>query len=161
VAVERVAFSRRSAPLRFRNVMLRTAGILLAGLCVSAFETAPLGSFSGEELFVKYCAACHGTTGRGNGPVARSLKIAVPDLAAISRHYGGFPTALVRSVIDGRAEGIEAHGTRKMPVWGYEFWLEAGGDDAAEREMQMAIDKLVDYIRSLQDASIAGSPARR
>lgn len=145
--------------MRLRNVMLGAVGVL-AAFSVSAFEREPLGNFSGEEIFMKYCAACHGSTGRGTGPVARSLKIAVPDLTAISRHYGGFPAMLVREVIDGRAEGRDAHGTRKMPVWGYEFWLEEGGDDAAKREMTKAIDKLVDYIRSIQDASIAADRRR-
>ena len=90
--------------MRLRNVMLGAVGVLTA-FSVSAFEREPLGNFSGEEIFMKYCAACHGSTGRGNGPVAHSLKIAVPDLTAISRHYGGFPAMLVREVIDGRAEG--------------------------------------------------------
>lgn len=141
--------------MRLRTVILATVGVLLTGFTASAFEIESLAKYSGEEIFAKYCAACHGNMGRGNGPVARTLKIAVPDLTAISRHYGGFPTTLVREVIDGRHEGVDAHGTRKMPVWGYEFWLEQGGDDAAQREMTRTIDKLVDYIRSIQDAAIA------
>jgi hypothetical protein len=38
-----------------------------------------------------------------------------------------------------------------MPVWGYEFWVEEGGDVVAQREMKQVIAKLVDYLRSIQD----------
>jgi uncharacterized protein YlzI (FlbEa/FlbD family) len=38
-----------------------------------------------------------------------------------------------------------------MPVWGYEFWIEEGGDVVAQREMKEVIAKLVEYIRSIQD----------
>jgi mono/diheme cytochrome c family protein len=143
--------------MNLRTAMLATAGVLAATVNAYAFEATTLADYSGEEIFLRYCAACHGDMGRGNGPVARSLKIPAPDLTAISRHYGGFPTALVRGVIDGRGSGIDAHGTRTMPVWGYEFWIEQGGDDAAKRQMQDVITKLVDYIRSIQDASIAAN----
>jgi hypothetical protein len=37
-----------------------------------------------------------------------------------------------------------------MPVWAYEFWVQEGADVNAQREARIAIDKLVDYIRSLQ-----------
>jgi hypothetical protein len=42
-----------------------------------------------------------------------------------------------------------------MPVWGYEFWIEQGGDVTAERDMREIITRLVDYIRSLQTDSVA------
>jgi hypothetical protein len=38
-----------------------------------------------------------------------------------------------------------------MPVWGYEFWVEEGGDVVAQREMKQVIGKLVDYLRSIQE----------
>jgi hypothetical protein len=48
-----------------------------------------------------------------------------------------------------------------MPVWGYEFWVEEGGDVVAQSAVRDAIDKLVEYVRSLQrgDESIRGVPA--
>ncbi len=141
---------------------LRTIGIVAATAIsavygVSAFEAVTLADYSGEEIFMKYCAACHGESGRGDGPVARGLATAVPDLTAITRRYGGFPTTVVRDTIDGRGARIDAHGTRTMPVWGYEFWVEEGGDAVAQREMKEVITKLVDYIRSIQDDSRAAN----
>jgi hypothetical protein len=79
----------------------------------------------------------------------------VPDLTRITQRYGGFPTTLIRDTIDGRGAQIDAHGTRTMPVWGYEFWIEEGGDVTAEREMREIITRLVDYIRSLQTDNVA------
>jgi hypothetical protein len=45
---------------------------------------------------------------------------------------------------------MRAHGTRQMPVWGYEFWVEEGGDVTAQRAVREAINKLVEYLRSVQ-----------
>ena len=116
----------------------------------AAFDAVTLADYSGEELFVRFCASCHGESGRGDGPVARGLSTTVPDLTRIGQRYGEFPTTLVRDTIDGRGARIDAHGTRTMPVWGYEFWIEEGGDVTAQSQMREIIAKLVDYIRSLQ-----------
>jgi hypothetical protein len=62
---------------------------------------------------------------------------------------------LIRDTIDGRGAFVDSHGTREMPVWGYEFYVEEGGDVVAQREMKQVIAKLVDYIRSIQDDSLA------
>jgi hypothetical protein len=37
-----------------------------------------------------------------------------------------------------------------MPVWGYEFWVEEGGDVNAQRAVRNAINKLVEYLISVQ-----------
>ena len=62
-----------------------------------------------------------------------------------------------RDTIDGRGARIDAHGTRTMPVWGYEFWVEEGGDKAAQEEMRKTIAKLVDYLRSIQADKVAAN----
>jgi hypothetical protein len=116
-----------------------------------AFEAVTLEDYSGAELFDRFCASCHGTGARGNGPVANSLNLAVPDLTLIAYRYGGeFPVARVRDVIDGRGIDMNAHGTRTMPVWGYEFWVEEGGDRAAQTAVRDAIAKIVEHLKSLQ-----------
>ena len=137
--------------MRNRTVSIGLAAVLLASIDASAFEAVTLADYTGEEIFLNYCAACHGESGRGDGPVARGLVTAVPDLTAISYRYGEFPAMLIADTIDGRGARIDVHGTRTMPVWGYEFWVEEGGDVVAQREMKEVIAKLVDYIRSIQD----------
>ncbi|HEY3515446.1 MAG TPA: cytochrome c [Gammaproteobacteria bacterium] len=115
-----------------------------------AFDAATLEDYSGEELYARFCASCHGTEARGDGPVSRSLNVAVPDLTRITSRYGQFPAGLIRDVIDGRGIDKRAHGTREMPVWGYEFWVEEGADVDAQRAVRHAINKLVEHVRSIQ-----------
>jgi hypothetical protein len=94
---------------------------------------------------------------QGDGPVAASLSVRVPDLTRLAeRHNGTFPAADVREFIDGRSLVI-AHGTRYMPVWGYEFWVEEGADVVAEEEARIMIDRLVAYLQTLQ---VVAEPAR-
>jgi hypothetical protein len=71
-------------------------------------------------------------------------------LTTIEQRYGEFPAGRIRETIDGRGVVISSHGSRSMPVWGYEFWVEEGADVNAQGEARAAIDKLVEYIRSLQ-----------
>jgi mono/diheme cytochrome c family protein len=132
-----------------------TAAALAVTCSANAFEAVSLADYSGEEIFARFCASCHGDMARGDGPVARSLGVMVPDLTKIAQHYGGFPTNLIRDTIDGRGARIDAHGARTMPVWGYEFWIEEGGDVTAQQEMRKTIAKIVDYLRSIQDDKIA------
>ena len=123
-----------------------------------AFVTATVGvaqlfeplDLSGEEMFMRYCAACHGTDARGTGPVARTMSKRVPDLTQLAATPGGeFPAQAIRDAIDGRSMAI-SHGTRQMPVWGYEFWVEEGADVVAERSAREIINRIVEYLESIQ-----------
>ena len=137
--------------IRPRGLGAPLGGAALAVLVIgAAAQTFDLTDYSGGELFDQFCAACHGPEGRGDGPVAPTLNVLVPDLTRLAERNGGtFPAVDVREVIDGRAV-VVAHGPRTMPVWGYEFWVEEGGDVNAQRAVRDAINKLVDYLRSVQ-----------
>jgi mono/diheme cytochrome c family protein len=147
-----------------RVLIAVVTGSLALVATAAAFEAVTLEDYSGAELFDRFCASCHGSQARGDGPVAASLNVAVPDLTTIAARYGEFPAMLIRDVIDGRGIDKRAHGTRTMPVWGYEFWVEEGGDVNAQRAVRDAISKLVEHLRSVQrspserDGSV---PARR
>lgn len=107
-------------------------------------------SRSGKELYDRYCASCHGVSGRGDGPVSESLRIEVPDLTRYAKRHGDFfDRALVERIIDGR-HVIGAHGTRTMPVWGEELAKAQLGDPNAERATRIAITRLADYVWQLQ-----------
>lgn len=133
------------------NVMrVALPALFLCSLGPAQAVAQGFADYSGEELFQRFCAACHGERGRGDGPVASSLSVLVPDLTRIAeRRDGDFPAAQIREIIDGRALVI-AHGTRYMPVWGYEFWVEEGADIVAEEEAHDIINRLVDYLSSIQ-----------
>ncbi len=82
--------------------------------------------------------------------MAAGLPITVPDLTLLEKRQGDrFPEATLRKIIDGR-EIVVYHGTRYMPVWGYEFWVEEGADEAAQRRVEIIIENLIDYLRSIQ-----------
>ena len=132
----------RRRPHRYPAALLAALG---ASSALSAAEPA-LTDASGTRLFAQFCVSCHGVKGVGDGPVASALKIKPADLTVISAGAGGvFPEVRVREMIDGRAV-TPAHGTREMPVWGYE--LEASGADRAAA--QSMTDRLVEYLRTIQ-----------
>lgn len=109
---------------------------------------APLTSAtSGKEMYMAYCASCHGWEGKGNGPVAGALKTPPTDLTLLSeRNHRRFPTAQVVNVITGSA-GVPAHGSKEMPVWGPIF-LAMGHQHESEARLRVA--NLTDYLKSLQ-----------
>jgi mono/diheme cytochrome c family protein len=102
---------------------------------------------SGQEMYKAYCATCHGTEGKGNGPAASALKVPPTDLTQLSKQNGGkFPDLKVASTIRGEAN-IPAHGTAEMPVWGQLFWDMSHGH---EGEVQQRVANLTKYVGSLQ-----------
>jgi mono/diheme cytochrome c family protein len=72
----------------------------------------------GKQMYMSYCASCHGEYGKGDGPVAAALKKEPADLSVLSRNNGGkFPSAHVAAVLE-FGVGNQAHGNAEMPVWG-------------------------------------------
>jgi len=109
-------------------------------------RAAELSSYGGAELYQRFCASCHGHSGLGDGPVASRFKVLVPDLTRITQRHGGvFPAEDVRRIVDGRSVHM-AHGTRTMPVWGYEFRAAEDTTSTADELVQ----RLVEYLRSIQ-----------
>ena len=133
--------------MRFLTCSLAVA----ASLFSVAANGQAIDEYSGQETFFRFCASCHGEEGRGDGPVAAGIPITVPDLTQLQRRHGeDFPEATLRKIIDGRNPVIY-HGTRYMPVWGYEFWLEEGADAEAEERVEVIVYNLVEYLRSIQE----------
>ena len=125
------------------------AGLMFFALPGTVFAQV-IDEYSGQETYMRYCAACHGETGQGDGPVASGLPITVPDLTRLQERKGDeFPEDVLRKIIDGR-EVVIVHGTRFMPVWGYEFWVEEGADDAAQERVATIVENLIEYLRSIQ-----------
>ncbi|MFL6620094.1 MAG: c-type cytochrome [Povalibacter sp.] len=134
--------------------------ILLGLLHVSAALPAaddPV-SMSGKELYARYCTACHGETGRGDGPVSASLKAEAPDISLIAQRHGGtFPRDLVERIIDGR-HVLAGHGTREMPFWGEELSRARLGDPDAEAATRLMTARLADYVALLQRPAAGQNP---
>lgn len=112
-------------------------------------EPAPMTSpASGKEMFMSYCASCHGKSAKGDGPAAAALKQAPADLTMLTKRNGGkYPSDLVTSVLRGQAK-LAAHGDQDMPVWGPVFWKMSGGK---EEQVTLRIANLNKYVESLQE----------
>jgi mono/diheme cytochrome c family protein len=105
---------------------------------------------SGEALYNRYCASCHGADAKGDGPVAASLRIPPPDLTMLAQRAGGrFDEAAVMGAIDGRRI-IAGHGTREMPVWGAVFEQELKDSTYPGYTGMLRSRTLSDYVRTLQ-----------
>lgn len=115
-------------------------------------------SVEGPDLFRAYCASCHGTDGKGNGPAAPALKATVQDLTLISVNNGRvFPEARMQRIIQGVGM-IASHGSREMPVWGPIFHQIEEDVDRGNVRM----DNLVNYLESIQSTQPAQKePARK
>jgi mono/diheme cytochrome c family protein len=105
------------------------------------------GTVPGQESFVRYCASCHGTDAKGNGPAAIAMKTPPPDLTTLSRRYNGrYPAGYVSALLKfGRS--LAAHGSEEMPVWGSRF---KAIDPVHDPTGQQHVDDVVAYIESLQ-----------
>jgi mono/diheme cytochrome c family protein len=104
----------------------------------------------GRAMYLRYCGACHGPQGKGDG-VAGSLMSPKPaDLTKLAEKNGGtFPFQKVMAYIDG-TQDLRAHGDPVMPVWGEVFRAEAGWDMGRRVEVQGKLMLITDYVRSIQ-----------
>ncbi|HXY01998.1 MAG TPA: c-type cytochrome [Terriglobales bacterium] len=134
------------------SIVLVVAGLCLAGIGVAqekTIEKIPIqhtSAASGPQMYVAYCAACHGKDGKGDGPAASALKVAPTDLTTLAkRNNGKFPRNEVYDAISGQ-RAIAAHGSKEMPVWGTLFH----SIDAHESWSMLRLKNLTDYIETLQ-----------
>ncbi|HTL49100.1 MAG TPA: cytochrome c [Steroidobacteraceae bacterium] len=128
--------------------------VLVAMTSVDSCTLPPAGVAQqrGRQTFERVCATCHGADARGNGPVAEMFAVPVPDLTRIAARRGGaFPKDEIFRIIDGQTD-MAAHGTRRMPVWGYEFSGARPDNRKAHDEAVRKIEDLVEYLGSIQQA---------
>jgi mono/diheme cytochrome c family protein len=140
--------------------MIAVTVILLGGLLAAAnmrvddqnkqSQNQPLprlpASLKGADLYLAYCASCHGMDGKGNGPVAPALNTPPADLTTIAQRNGGiFPLERVRKIISGD-QIVSAHGSHEMPVWGPVFHQVEEDRDYGNVRLQ----NLAEYLQTLQ-----------
>lgn len=139
---------------RFLTITVLGAGLLF---CALAFRHTPAvaaqsspapkkapPTAEGRKLFMQYCASCHGSDGKGYGPVASHLKKLPADLTRIPFEDGKFPEYKIKEIISGeQAESV--HGSREMPVWG-SIMRRKGGEGL----MKLELYNLTKYLESIQ-----------
>ena len=132
---------------------------MVGGLLVILASSAPtqktqspetthlIDSIQGPALYTAYCAVCHGKDGKGGGPMAKSIKVAPPDLTRLAMRDGGsFPMARIQRIISGEQPLPAGHGTREMPVWGPIFSQIAWDQDLG----RVRVNNLARYIEEMQ-----------
>lgn len=128
---------------------------VVAGVAVSgATAMAQQGRVDpGLREYQANCAACHGVSGKGDGPYNELLKRSATDLSTLSRRNGGvFPVARLYEVIEGAGTG---HGSREMPIFGQSYRVRAGEYYAdmpydPEPFVRGRILSLIEYLNRLQ-----------
>ena len=127
--------------------------VLSLAVALSASAASADGdAATGEALYDRYCAACHGAEATGHGPMRAVLTVQPSDLTALSAGNDGvFPMERVVKRIDGR-DPLVAHGSQ-MPVYGDFF----DGDGASLRTesgqpviTSTPVADLVAYLQNLQ-----------
>ena len=106
-------------------------------------ETAKMTSpADGAEMYRSYCAACHGVSGKGDGPAAKALNTKPSDLTQLAKRHGGtLPSKDFEDQLTGSSMA-PAHGDREMPIWGPIF--------KSLQNDELRIYNLKKYVESIQ-----------
>jgi hypothetical protein len=141
--------------MRYRSVAWQPLVIVIV---VTLCPAVPLvgGADDGGDraLYLRYCSACHGPEGKGDGVAGTLMRPAPADLTRLAARNGGeYPMELVVRTIDGR-QALRAHGEPTMPVWGEVLSEELGSKDkqrpGIERRVHERIFSIAEYLRTIQ-----------
>jgi len=83
-------------------------------------DVKPPDAYEGRRLYVSYCQLCHGTDGRGDGPLAKAMKISPADLNTTVRSRSD---TILTKIITGEGRqtitGRDRHNllSEAMPEW--------------------------------------------
>ena len=97
----------------------------------SPVEATPESIAFGERVFTAACVGCHGPRGDGQGPLAKEMELAVPDLTSSVEQQSKSDAALFVILTEGHG-GMPGQGDR----WG------------EERKWD-----IINYIRTLDDGA--------
>jgi len=132
---------------------------MLAGLCVSVviatlLVLAPSCAFAASDAakatYLRYCSACHGERGTGDGVVSGFMRPKPTDLTGLAKaNKGQLPYGMLIQVIDGR-QTIRAHGDPDMPVWGDIFKADAETTIVKEAVVRGKLLLIIEYLESIQ-----------
>jgi mono/diheme cytochrome c family protein len=147
VTKSRPAPVQSSCGRRVVAAALASAGLLaVAGPVGAQTKLDARAAAEGGTTYVRYCVSCHGPKGKGDGPLAKDLRVSVPDLTTLTARNGGkFPYDRVVRIIT-KGNEVRGHGSDDMPAWGTAFRRTEG----TEAPVDEAIRKLAHYLWSLQ-----------
>jgi mono/diheme cytochrome c family protein len=133
--------------MRVTPTILLLAAPLLIALPAQAAET----DNPSKALYLRYCGACHGPGGKGDGIAGTFMRPKPTDLTQLAKKAKGeFPFLQVMEAIDGR-NSVQAHGDPDMPVWGEIFQEQSSWDMTRRAEVRGKLMVIADYLRSVQE----------
>ena len=115
-----------------KNLLMRTLLLLVLLMLGLGIAVSAAPSPSGEDLFEKNCASCHGYEGRGDGPTAAMFDPRPANLTAPRLKHGNSDADLFNTISKGVPGTV-------MQAWQPKF------SDAQIRE-------LIAYIKELRKA---------
>lgn len=131
-----------------------TVGMLAVSITLAdqskkvVIPATPTAANDGHQMFMSYCAPCHGSDGKGHGPVAPAMKTQPTDLSQLTRNnHGKYPDTHVVSVLEFGSE-LSAHGSAVMPVWGPIF---GNMNRTHLQDKQLRISNLARYLEKIQE----------
>jgi mono/diheme cytochrome c family protein len=131
-----------------RTLIVGIGAAVVAGAVLAACVPPP-STGAGRADYETFCAACHGSSGRGDGRVGRDLVPPPADLTRLSADNGGtFPLVAVMAKIDGYTRATEA-----MPEFGAILQGETVFVETAPGVMTPTPARLVElarYVETLQ-----------
>ena len=140
----------RTAIISFAAIASISAAVAQQGVTAQK-SSVDLGKFDYEAK----CATCHGSTGKGDGPMAPGLKKTPADLTKLAKSNGGvLPVMAIYDTILGD-KSIPEH--RVMPMWGTEFRTELRESGALDEVpydhagiVRARVLAIIDFINRLQ-----------
>ncbi|MGI9394267.1 MAG: c-type cytochrome [Boseongicola sp.] len=130
--------------------MIRT---LFAALLTASGAIAEPNPDNGMEVYLNYCAACHGAGAKGDGPMVKLLKAIPADLTVLAEANDGvFPTFRIVRQIDGR-DPLLSHGG-EMPLFGHLFSYPDGSIAAETGQPIITAQPIADvaaWLQSIQE----------
>jgi len=125
--------------------------MLLCMVCALCIVGAGFGDTAGKDDYLRDCARCHGTDGKGDVSEMSTVPgYTAVDLTQLRKgNNGEFPRQEVYDTIDGRKR-FPAHYIGGMPTWGLKYQKERFSAESEEK-VRRKISGLVDYIETLQE----------
>jgi len=103
-----------------KNIIHTVILLTLFAVPPIAVSANPLTAYEGRGLYVSYCQLCHGTSGKGDGPLAKAMKISQVDLTTTVRARSD---TFLKRIISGKGRqtitGRDRHNllSEAMPGW--------------------------------------------
>ncbi|MBT3968262.1 MAG: c-type cytochrome [Gammaproteobacteria bacterium] len=131
------------------HILLLSITVAISTLTTPTASANPPPAYEGLKLYVSYCQLCHGTQGKGDGTLAKAMKIHPADLTTTVRSRSD---TILRKIIKGGEQTITGRDRHNllsdaMPEWEKVF------DDPQ-------IESLIAYLRFLSRAKheLMGDP---